>query len=173
MNRIVQTIFSAGLLAIPALAEDTPEPYAKIAIAPVLSQMITREQADRVYSGQIKSQAGRAEFEKAYGITLPQQNVDFTKQMLIFGITDNITTRAVQFLKQERMRSYILDYADTGIEYRLRRVGEGLEYSHLQVFLLDRIDGMSHIKVKNHVENGLSRMYDKEDHNIERVSTPT
>lgn len=162
MNRIIQTIFLAGLLALPALAEDTPEPYAKIAIAPVLSQMITREQADRVYSGQIKSQAGLAEFEKAYGIALPQQNLDFTKQMLIFGITDNITTRAFQFVKQERIRTFTLDYVETGIEYRLRSPEEGKKHSYLQVFLLDRVDGISHVRVKNLVVNGLSKVYDKE-----------
>lgn len=56
MNRIIPTIFPVGLVAIPALAEDTPESYAKVAFTPVLSQMITREQADRFYSGQIKTQ---------------------------------------------------------------------------------------------------------------------
>ncbi len=161
MKRVVQVMFLAGLVAIPALADDTPKPYEKIAIAPVFSQMVTREQADLVYSGQIKSQAGLAEFENAYGITLPQQNLDFTKTMLIFGITDHITTRAFQFVKQERIRTFTLDYAETGIEYRLRSPEEGKKHSYLQVFLLDRLDGISHVSVKNLIVNGLSKMYEK------------
>lgn len=155
----------AALLACSSVAEEDPEAYQSIKITPVFSKLITRGKDDRVYSGQIKSKEGLMEFQKTYGIEIDTAQMDFAKQLLIFGITDNITTRAVQFLKQERVRSFTLDYADTGIEYRLRRVGEGLKYSYIQVFLLDRIDGISHVKVKNLVENGLSKMYDKEDLN--------
>lgn len=165
MNRII-TIAGVILLAVNfASAEVEPEPYQKIKIEQVFSKLIARDKADRVYSGQIKTGAGLAEFEKTYGIDVDNSKVDFKKQMLIFGMTDNIKTRAFQFLKQERMNSFTLDYIDTGIEYRLRRVGEGLKHSYAQVFLIDRIDGISHVKVKTLVGNGLSRVYDKEDHN--------
>ena len=153
------------IVAHGVFAEEDPEPYQKIEIKQVFSQLITRDKPDRVYSGQIKTESGLAEFKKTYGIDVDDSKVDFKKQMLIFGMTDNIRTRAFQFLKQERMNSFTLDYADTGIEYRLRRVGEGLKYSYVQIFLIDRIDGMSHVKVKNLVGKGLSKVYDKEDHN--------
>lgn len=165
MNRII-TIASAILIAVNfASAEVEPEPYQKIKIEQVFSKLITRDKTDHVYSGQIKTQSGLAEFEKTYGIDVDDAKMDFKKQMLIFGMTDNITTRAFQFLKQKGMNSFTLDYADTGIEYRLRRVGEGLKYSYVQVFVIDRIDGISHVKVKNLVGNGLSKVYDKKDHN--------
>jgi hypothetical protein len=165
MNKII-TITSVILLAVNFVsAEVELEPYQKIKIKKVFSKLITRDKADRIYSGQIKTESGLAEFEKTYGIDIDNSKVDFKKQMLIFGLTDNIRTRAFQFLKQERMNSFTLDYTDTGIEYQLRKVGEGLKYSYVQVFLIGQIDGISHVKVKNLVGNGLSKVYDKEDHN--------
>ncbi len=68
-------------------------PYQTIKINEVFSQLITRDKDDRIYSGQIKSDAGLAEFEKAYGVTLQDHTVDFDKQMFIFGITDRISMR--------------------------------------------------------------------------------
>lgn len=160
MNGIVfLTVLVLGL-AFPALTEEAPEPYEKIMIEPIFEQIITRDQTDRIYSGQIKTHAGLAKFEKDYGIILARQNVDFAKKMLIFCITDNITTRAFQLLKQERMRSYTLDYADTGIKYKLLIPREGQKHSYLQVFMLERIDGISHVNVKNMIVNGLSKVYD-------------
>ena len=63
------------------------------------------------------------------------------------------------------MRSFTLDYAETGIEYSLAKAEEGRKHSHLQVFILDRIDGIPHVKVKNLVRNGSSKIYGKEDRN--------
>lgn len=148
------------LFACSLEATSQPGPYQPIKIQEIFSQLITRDKADRIYSGQIKSKAGLAEFEKAYGINLGKQDIDFDKQMFIFGVTDNITTRVFQLLEQENGRSFILDYADTGIEYKLLKPEEGKKYSYLQVFILNRIDGISHIKAKNLVENGLSKIYD-------------
>jgi hypothetical protein len=161
MKRYVRLTVLVLLVAFPALAEEAPEPYEKIMIEPVFLQMITRDQADRVCSGQIKTQSGLTEFEKVYGITLARQDVDFGKKMLIFGITDSITTRAFQFLKQKKIRSFTLDYADTGIEYKLGMPEEGKKHSYLQVFILDRIDGIANVRVKNLVVNGLSKVYEK------------
>ena len=135
MNRFLTVTSLILLVARCAFAEEEPEAYQKIKIKSVFSKLITRDKADRVYSGQIKSEAGLAEFEKTYGIDVDSSEINFEKQMLVFGITDNITTRAVQFLKQERLNSFTLDYADIGIEYRLQRVGDGLKYSYFQVFL--------------------------------------
>jgi len=116
---------------------------------------------DRVYSGQIKTATGLSEFEKEYGISIGKDDIDFKKKMLVFGVTDHIETRAFQFLKQEQIGTFTLDYADTGVKYKLALPEKGKKYSHLQVFILDRIDKMGHIGIKNLVENGLSKWYDK------------
>ena len=137
-----------------------PEPYQQIKVKEILATQIVRDGEDRVYSGQIKSEDGLAKFKDIYGIELDSALINFNTQMLIFGITDNISTTAFQFLKQERLRSFVLDYADTGIKYKLKVPEKGKKYSHLQIFILDRMEGISHIRVKNLVANGLSKVYE-------------
>ena len=137
--------------------------FSPIKIKEIFSQLVSRDAGDRVYSGQILSEAGLADFEKTYGIHMAERHVDFRKQMLIFGVTDNITTRASQLLRREGVQSFTLDYVDLECQYRLRPPEEGKKYSHLQVFILDRIDGIPHVKVRNYLEDGLSRVYDKKD----------
>lgn len=151
----------AALLGCSSKAQVEPAPYQTIKINAVFSKLITRHRGDRVYSGQIKSEAGLMEFEKTYAVKLDDLKVDFNKQMLIFGITDEISTQAFQFLKQEKIKAFILDYFDTGIKYRLRIPDEGKKYSYIQAFILKKIEGIPHIKVKNLVRNGLSKVYDK------------
>ncbi|MCX6144458.1 MAG: hypothetical protein NTZ35_14715, partial [Ignavibacteriales bacterium] len=136
------------LLSAAAIAEE-PGPYRTIKIKEVFSKLMTRDKEDRVYSGQIKSEDGLAEFEKTYGIDIGEHNIDFKKQMLIFGITDSISTRAFQLLQDKTTGTIVLDYMDTGEQYRMRPLGESKKYSHLQVFILDRINGIAHVRVKN------------------------
>ncbi|MFA5393229.1 MAG: hypothetical protein WC338_02080 [Candidatus Ratteibacteria bacterium] len=154
------SIFLVGITVAAASSESSPEFYVQIKVQEIFSALITRDKGDRVYSGQIKSKDGLADFKKTYGIEKEFLPVDFEKQMLIFGITDSISSRAFQFSKQEKIRSFVLDYADTGIMYDLKIPENGKKYSYLQVFILDRIDGISHIRVKNLVVNGLSIMYE-------------
>jgi hypothetical protein len=130
-------------------------------IEPIFSKLIMRDNLDRVYSGQIKTETGLSEFEKIYGIDVDSSSVNFEKQFLIFGITDDITTRAFQFLKQEKIRIYTLDYAETGIRYRMQKPEDGKKYSYIQVFVLEKTESIPHISVKNHVRNGLSKVYEK------------
>jgi len=149
------------LIASSLKAEVRPETYRTIKIEPIFSKLIIRNKDDRVYSGQIKSRTGVVEFGKIYGIEIDFSKIDFEEQMLIFGITDNISSRAFQFLQQEKHRFFTLDYADTGIEYKMRAPGKDKKYSFAQVFVLKKIKGISHIRIKNSVKNGLSRIYDK------------
>ena len=79
--------------------------------------------------------------------------------MLIFGITDNITTRAFQFLKQDKINSFTLDYAETGIEHEYMPVKKYNKRSYVQIFVLENLEGIHHIRVKNLVINGLSKLY--------------
>ncbi len=160
MNRIIVIVSLSLLLVQFAFAETEPEPYQKIKIKAVFSKLLTRDNADRVYSGQIKSEAGLAEFEKTYGFDIDNSKVTFENQMFIFGITDNISSRAFQFLKQDKIRTFTLDYAETGIKYKLRMPNKGKKLSYVQVFVLKKIDGISHVRAKNSVSNGLSKVYD-------------
>ena len=161
MNRII-TIASIILLAVNfASAEAKPESYQTIKIKPIFSKLVTRDDDDRVYSGQITSEVGLVAFGQKYRVDIDKSLVDFEKQMLIFGITDDITTRAFQFLNQKKSRIFTLDYAETGIEHKLRRPEDGMKHSYIQVFVLKKTEGVAHIRVKNHVRNRLSKVYDK------------
>jgi hypothetical protein len=135
-------------------------PYAEIEIKEVFSELMARGAYDRVYSGQIKSKTGLADFSRKYSLDLNVENIDFEKKMLIFGITDDISTRAFRFLKQKQLSLFCLDYYDTGIRYKLRIAGDGKRYSYAEVFLLDRIEGIQHVAVKNLVRSGLSKVYE-------------
>lgn len=160
MNRHIGFVLIPILLFSAIVIADGPEPYQTIKIKEVFSKLMPRDKEDRVYSGQIKSEGGLIKFKQMYGIELESVSVDFQKQMLIFGITDSISTRAFQLLKQERIWSFVLDYADTGIKYKLDMPGEGKKYSYFQVFILNRIDGISHVGVKNLERGGLSKIYE-------------
>ena len=140
-------------------AEVKPEAYETIKIKQVFSKLITRGQNDRIYSGQIKSEKGVIEFEKTYKIDTNISEINFDRQMLIFGITDNITTRAFQFLKQDKINSFTLDYAETGIEHEYMPVKKYNKRSYVQIFVLENLEGIHHIRVKNLVINGLSKLY--------------
>ena len=143
-----------------ALAEIADQVHV-IEIKEVFSGLITRADSDNAYSGQIKSEAGLAKFEKAYEVVIADGKLDFEDQMLVFGITDDISTRAFQFLQQQKLHSFTLDYKDTGIEYKLKMPDEGKKYSYLQIFTVKRINDIPHVKVKNLVRNGQSTVYDK------------
>jgi len=147
---------------------DKPEPYKKIDIREIYSKMIIRNDNDPVHSGQIKSTEGLAKFQKTYGITVNVENVDFKSQFLIFGLTDNITTRAIQFLNQERSHRYTLDYAETGIDYFMT-TPKGKKPSYMQIFVLDRIERGFCINIKNVIKSGRSEMYGM-DRNITNIS---
>lgn len=148
------------LLANCSEAEVKPEVYNCIKIDDVFSKMITRDMSDRVYSGLIKSRAGVREFEKVYQIELGNLKVNFNTQTLIFGITDNFSSRAFQFLEQKKLSVFTLDYTETGIHYKMRKLDKGNKYSFMQVFITKRIDGNPHIYVKNMIYNGFSKFFD-------------
>ena len=136
------------------------DPYFEIETEEVFSELIVRNRDDREYSGQIKSQEGLKVFSSKYSLGLKLKKVDFEKQMLIFGVTDNISTRAFRLLKQKKLRSFCLDYYDSGIVYKLVVLEEGRKYSYVQIFLIDRIEEISHIEVKNLIRDGLSKVYE-------------
>jgi len=134
-------------------------PYEEIQINEVHSKLIVRDTVDRIYSGQIKSEKGLSEFSLKYMLDLKIKSVDFTNQMLIFGITDSISTRAFRFLKNKKIHAFCLDYYDTGIKYKLKHLQKCKKYSYVQVFSVDRIERIPHIKAKNLVRNKLSKTY--------------
>lgn len=158
MRRMSYCVFVL-VLAYSAQAVGEPEAYLSIAIKPIFASVITRNGTDRVYSGQIRSMAGLAEFKNTYGIGIAADHIEFNKEMLIFGITDNMTSRAFRFLIQEKIRVYTLDYAETGLKYRMKFPGKGKKHSYVQVFIMKRIEDISHIVIKDVVRNGLSKIY--------------
>lgn len=159
MIRIIAIVTLSLLLVQCGLSDKEIGPYYKIEIEPVFSKLITRDSDDRTYSGQILTKSGLDEFEKTYGVDVDDSGFNFGSKMLIFGITDDITTRAFQLLKQLNTRALILDYHETGTKYKLGVAEDGMKHSYVQVFALKRMEGVPHIRVKNLVRNGLSKVY--------------
>lgn len=147
------------LLACSSQSKGAPEGYHSIKISEVFSKMIVRDSGDRVYSGLIRSADGIREFEKAYGIDLGNLKVNFATQTLLFGITDNFSSRAFQLLEQVELKRLTLDYGETGIAYKLGGLEQGKKYSFLQVFITGKINGNPHISVKNSINNGVSKFF--------------
>ena len=155
---ILLSVFIIGIFLAVQIYAEGPQ-YKNIKYEEVFGELIQRDKSDRVYSGQIKSAKGLEEFLEQYPVSLNFKDVDFNKQMLIFGITDQISTRAFQLLSTWNNRHLLLDYYDTDIKYKLAITKEGERYSFLQIFLLQRIDGLAHVNVKNKVEDKLSWIY--------------
>ena len=139
-----------------------PEKYEVIPFQSIFSDLIQRKSDDRIYSGQISTLKGLEAFVKSYEIQVDQTKVDFQTQMIIFGITDQFSTRAMQFLYQKKIHEYTLDYAETGIKYSMVEPKKGNKYSYLQLFVIakDKVKGIPHIAVKNSVQNGLSKVFE-------------
>ncbi|MFH1548161.1 MAG: hypothetical protein ABID32_02480 [Candidatus Omnitrophota bacterium] len=140
-------------------AKTTGNSSIEIEIKEVFAKLIVSDIGNSLYSGQIKSQVGLEEFARQYSLDLGIKNVDFKQKMLVFGITGNISARVSRFIKYKNSNSFYLDYYDTGIRYKLMIPKKGKRYYYLQIFIIDRIDGIPHIRVKN-LEQGLSKIYE-------------
>jgi hypothetical protein len=135
-------------------------PSRTIGIREIHAQILSRDEGDRVYSGQIRSEAGLRRFRERFGIDSEMPSIDFEKNMLVFGLTDRITTRAYRLVAMDLIRYYVLDYSETGIKYKLMPPGEGKKHSYLQIFVVERIEGIAHVQVRNFMGNGLSRIFE-------------
>lgn len=141
-----------GLAASATTETDPPSPYTTIPLEPVLTeQRVIRPDSDKLLVGQIVSEKGAERFRAEYGVALKTDGIDFDRQMLVFGITDIIYTRAFQLLRNRQLDDgYVLDYFNAGIYRDLPNPGEGKKYSIVQVFATNRIERMiGNIKVKN------------------------
>ncbi|MBN1911949.1 MAG: hypothetical protein JW818_19665 [Pirellulales bacterium] len=147
------------------IADDSPPakvrfvPFENINIEQIFSERIVREKNDMVCCGLIESKEGLAKFKAVYGIDVKADKVDFDKQTLLFGITNNISTRAFQLLSQPRIRLLTLDYVDSGERFRLAPLAPGKKYSHVQVFVLKKIERRINLRVKNYLPVGRMEVY--------------
>lgn len=127
---------------------------------PAMETLIERNKGDKVYSGVIMSENGLEELLGHYGNLkykkLPK--FDWENNILIFGITDKISTRIAN-LKHNQSKGYYLDYYDSGIKYKLKILSDGMKYSYLEIRSVAKNIVISHLFVKNFETNGLFQKY--------------
>jgi len=132
------------------------EYYEVIPIKEVYSKLIERDEKDLLQSGVIASKAGLSKFKSDYALNFDSSSIDFNKQKLVFGITDEITSRAFQLLKSN---TYCLDYRAYAIKYKIRKAGAGEKNSYLQIFAIDSKHILRWLDVKNVIRNKKSKNY--------------
>ena len=137
----------------------TPDPYKILPITEVYSQLIERSETDLLHSGVIASESGLSTFRTEYGIGFNAGSIAFDKQMLVFGITDEITSRAFRLLKPQA-GTYCLDYRAHAVKYKIKKADPGNKNSYLQIFTINRIEGLSRIDVKNIVRGMATKRYE-------------
>ncbi len=147
-----------GLTGPTAIAADAKSPYEIIPLKPLFADFdsgwrIIRPISDKLIVGQILSEKGADQFRAKYGVTFTTDDIDFDKQMLVFGITDFISFRAFQLLRNRRFDdSYVLDYYNAGLYRRLKNPGKDKQYSIVQVFVISRNERMiGNVEVKRPV----------------------
>ncbi len=132
-------------------AVDAKSPYEIIPLKPILAeQRVIRPASDNLLVGQIVSEKAAGQFRAKYGVAFETDNIDFSKQMLVFGITDIVSTRAFQLLRNRHTDAFMLDYRYVNYYRRLAPPGENKKISIVQVFVTSRNEKMvGNIAVKN------------------------
>ena len=144
------------VLSPPPGTSSASEYYEVIPMKEVYSKLIERDEKDLLHSGVIASDTGLSEFKSDYALNFDSSSIDFSKQKLVFGITDEITSRAFQLLKSN---SYCLDYRAYAIKYKIRKAGPGEKNSFLQIFAIDSKHILRRLDVKNVIRNRKTKNY--------------
>lgn len=129
------------------------------------SELIQRDINDVTYSGQIRSNEGLKMFLAAYSIRKEFIDIlnqtDFSKKILVFGVTDNIRERLEAFKYSKNTNVCFLDYYTSGIMYKLGPVEEGKKYSYITIIEIDNSYKFPYIRIRRFVKikKGLSILF--------------
>lgn len=158
-------VFSLLVMFIPNIfaQEDKIGKPINIPYKLVHSELIQRDKDDITYSGQIRSMEGLNKFIDTYGISKTIISIltqaDFSKKILVFGLTDNIRERLEDFKYSKNTYICFLDYYESGIEYKLGPAEKGMKYSYITIIEIDNNYKFPHIRIRGFEEKGLSILF--------------
>lgn len=115
----------------------------------------SREESDRRHSVWTDEPAKVAPLAKELGIDLGAFKLEKGKIFAVF-FHDHIKEDLVQITVNNTARSLFADYADSGIEFRLRAPEPGKKHSHLTAVVFNYSGPISHLGVRGMIFGGLS-----------------
>ena len=115
-----------------------------------------REATDRRYSIWTDSEAKIPDILDELGLT--KTGIIKLKPGEVFAVflNDRIEEDFVQMARNASTKRYFADYADSGIEFRLRRLSEDKKFSHLTAIVFTPSEMPSHLGLRGMIANGLS-----------------
>ena len=89
---------------------------------------------------------------------LPQSGIVGLNPGEVFAVflNDRIAEDLVQVAFNKSTKQYFADYADSGIEFKLRPLSKDKKYSHLTVVIFIPTETPSHIGMRGMISHGLS-----------------
>ncbi len=133
-----------------------------IEIDPIPHRVVTddrtfvRDTNDRRYSIWTDSDVKISEIVTSLG--LPKMGVIQLKPGEVFAVflNDRIEEDLVQVAHNRSTKQYFADYADSGIEFRIRPLSADKKYSHLTVVVFSPSQKPSHLGMRGMILNGIS-----------------
>jgi hypothetical protein len=77
-------------------------------------------------------------------------------EVLAIFLNDRIGEDLIQITRNNTARQTFADYAESGVEFRLKALGNGKKYSHVTAVVFTAGDIPSHIGVRGMIAGGLS-----------------
>jgi hypothetical protein len=115
-----------------------------------------REDTNRTYSVWTDEPTKVQALVSEFGI--PQEETLQIAKGEVFAVfmNDNIGEDLVQIVYNENTRDIFADYAASGIEMRLRRLGGGKKYSHITAVIFAPPSTPRHLGIRGMIQGGLS-----------------
>jgi len=89
---------------------------------------------------------------------MPENQIINLESGEVFAVflNDNIAEDLVQLVYNTNTQRYFGDYADSGIQFRLRRLSDDKKYSHLTAVIFTPLSPPSHLGIRGMIQGGLS-----------------
>jgi len=115
-----------------------------------------RDVSDRRYNVWTDDSSKANTLASEYGMP-PEQIIQLEPgEVFAIFLNDNIAEDLVQLFYNTNTQRYFGDYADSGIQLRLRRLSDDKKYSHLTAVIFTPLTPMSHLGIRGMVQGGLS-----------------
>lgn len=115
----------------------------------------SRVDTDRRYSVWAAEQEKAIKLLKGFGFAVADFKLQEGQVLAVF-LNDAITQELTQIVYNKTANSTFADYADSGIEFKLRAAQRGKKYSHVTVVIFTPIGMPSHLGMRGMIQGGLS-----------------
>jgi hypothetical protein len=114
-----------------------------------------RDKTDRRYSVWTDDSTKAAPLLKEFGFAVPDPQLQKGQVLAIF-FNDHITEDLTAITHNKTTKSTFADYADSGIEFKLKAPPEGKKHSHATAVVFTPVGAVSHLGQRGMVTGGLS-----------------